>query len=102
VLDLPELVEQVIQSPPGVPPGHPWACKPHDFARHFALSGFIAMDGAIGAGWLIRTVGALLKAPFGILHQFRALSAKTGAFMIIVVVITIDTRHAHKSLVFTL
>ena len=83
-------------------PGHPRAGKPHDYTRHFALSGFIAMDGAIGTSGLVRTVGTLLKPPFGILHQFRTLGTKAGTFPVAVMVITIDTRHAYQSLVLTL
>jgi hypothetical protein len=102
VFDPPELVKQVIQRAPGVTVGHPWAGKSHDLARHFALRRLIAMDGTIRAGGLVWSVGALLEPSFSVLHQFRAFRAETGAFEINVMVVTIDTCHAHKRVVFSL
>ncbi len=38
----------------------------------------VAMDGAIGTGWLIRAKGALLNALQGILQQGGAIRAELG------------------------
>jgi hypothetical protein len=102
VFDPPELVVQVIQRTPGVTEGHPGTGKSHDYARHFTLCRLVAMDGTIRTGGFVWPVGAFLEPLFSVLHQFRAFRAETGAFEINVMVVTIDTCHAHKRVVFSL
>ena len=44
----------------------------HDGFHLFPAVGFIAMNGAVGAGGFVFLVGTFLEALFGVAHQFSA------------------------------
>ena len=102
VFDLPELVEQMVQRPPGMTPGHPRASVSHHFPGHLALRGLVTVDRAVCTGGLVLTVGALLQPLFSVAHQFRTFRTEFGACRIIVMVLAINARHAHQCVVFAL
>ena len=55
---------------------HAWTSIAHDLFDALAQLGFIAMDGAFGAGWLIFLEGAARQAPVGIFDQLPAFRTK--------------------------
>jgi len=100
MLDPPQLVEQVRQSEHRVSPEHPRAGKAHDLAGGLALRGLVAVNRAISAGRLLDTVGAFFQPPFGVGHQFGTIGAKDSMFLLPVVMIAKNMRHAHQGLLF--
>ena len=100
MLNPPQFVEQVLQSEHRVSPGHPRAGKAHDLASGLALRGLVAVNRTIGAGRLFDAVGAFFQPPFGVGHQFGTIGAKDSMFLLPVVMIAKNMRHAHQGLVF--
>jgi hypothetical protein len=63
-----QLVKYVNKRHPGVSPGHTWSGVLHHLANPFTLLLFVAMDGALGAGWLGLAVGTFGQASFCVAH----------------------------------
>jgi len=100
VFNAPQFVENVIQRAQGVTPWHSGPGKAHHITRHLPLSRLVAVNWAICAGGLVCTVWTLLKPSLGVLHQSHTVRAQAGAFMILMVMAAIDTRHANKRFMF--
>jgi len=64
----PQLVKYMNKRPPGVAPGHTWSGVTHHLANPFALLLFVAMDGALGAGWLVLAIGTFGQPSFRVAH----------------------------------
>lgn len=97
----PQLVKYVNKCHPGVASGHTWSGVSHHLAYPFALLLFVAMDGALGAGWLVLAVGAFSQTPFRVAHQGGAGITQIAA-LLAMVVLTINGGHAHQGLVLPL
>jgi hypothetical protein len=91
---MPQFIESVNKRAPRVTPSHVRTGITHHLTNAFALLFFVAMDGAFGAGRFGFTVGTLGQAPFCIAHQLSAGIAQ-AVNMPSVVVVTIDSGHAH-------
>jgi len=100
VFNPPQFVENMIQRAPGMAPGHSGPGKAHHITRHLPLSRLVAVNWAVCTGGLVCTVWTLLKPSLGVLHQSLTVRAEAGAFMILMVVAAIDTRHANKRFMF--
>lgn len=61
---------------------HPRARVPHDLAHFFARFRTVAVDGAVGAGRLLRSVGAEIELAVGVVRDFRTVAAQTIAPMV--------------------
>lgn len=97
-----QLVPQMIQSPQRMMKSHLRAGKAHHVLRHLPLSWLITVDRTIRAGWLVRSVGTLLKPPLRVTHESGTLRTEAGSLVIAVVMITINSCHADKGVVFAL
>ncbi len=73
------LVEQVAKGKDGMTPEHPRTGEAHDLPDLFTLSGGVTMDGAVGAGRLLRVEGAVGQTRLAVAQQVGAIRAQRRA-----------------------
>jgi hypothetical protein len=99
VIHASQFIHQVVDCTQGMTPWHPWAGKTHYVLRFLPLGGLVTVDRAICTGGFIRTIRTLLQPPLGILHQAGTICTEIGAFVIVMVVITVNAGHADQRFV---
>jgi len=86
----------VVRGAQWMTPGHPGARKTHDIPRHLPFCRLVTVDRAIRAGWLVCAIRTLLQPSLGVSHQAGTLCAKISALVIIMMMSTIQARHANQ------
>lgn len=100
MLSLAEFVQHVIQGSQRMAPGHSRTGKAHHVTHFLPLGGLVAMDRAFGTGRFILAVGAFFQPSRCIIHQAITFFAQISTFMLHMMMVTVNPRHADKRIVF--
>jgi hypothetical protein len=77
---------------------HPWTSVTHDFTSLGSSRWFVAMNRAVGAGWLVVAIRAFLKTTAGVVEKLSTACAKIiGRRIVMVGAVNADHLH-HRHL----